>query len=975
MKYYFIFLLVILPISLSSQSQYNHPEIDWQTIETGHFKIHFYSDTEILAREAAGILEYVYPFITDLYKYEPKEKTHIVFTDTEDVANGIAYYYDNKIIIWASPLDIALRGSHKWLENVLTHEFTHIISIQKAMKAGTTIPGGFLQWIGYENETHKNVLYGYPNTVVSYPIPATVVPPWLAEGTAQHMYANADWDTWDSHRDMILRDRALNDNLLSFEAINTFGKCGIGNESVYNAGYAFINYIAERFGEETLLALMKELSNPFQYSISKVIEKATGINGKELYENYLDELINKYQQATKSIIEDDDYIKILQAKGTTNLYPKWSEDGKRYAYISNKKNDYFSQTDLYIYDFISEEDKKIVSGVHSSPTWGAGDSTLYYSKKPNMNNLKGYRYYDLYAYDIQEDKEIRLTRSARAVSPVYIEYLNSIAYIAMDGGKQRIFIYSLDLDKSKKIKDFGDNRILHNLYFDPKENRLLFDYTVHHFRNIASLSLDSYYVGDIISTVDNDERDVCITNDGKLLFSTDIGGIYNISQLDTLGVNHYTNVKGGAFMPDVNKDGKILFSLYQDGGYKIAIIDTPVVVKSSDFPVSDDKRYQTSINNFDESIAEKYQDNFAQMFVMPRLMIDYGTIKPGFYFYSSEVLEKLSLSGGVSINFDKDIDFTFNLAYRKLYPTVYTQFMYATRNTVEQSKYSVYDIDDRLKFRFVLMQAGLQLPFFGNEIIDMYVQWQRYRAYIKESIRNVSSEVGFAYDYYRGLSTGVRFSMDNIKATVDKNINPSKGNKFKVNVSYDMNDFIDGLNLSDSGTLVEKFAPNNYFKIDAIGSIHTSFLPSKRWTLNFTAKGGWLSNSSVESFFNYFGGGMDGIQGYPYYSFEGTNSVFSEIALRIPLFRQKHIPLGWMIWQNSTIGIEYQFGDTWTDEFSMKQSVGLQLRFNGFSFYNYPTAFGLEVHRGLTIFTEFNNGDEVNYGGENRYYLAILFGF
>ena len=975
MKYYFIVLLLILPINLSSQSQYNYPEIEWQTIETEHFKIHFYSDTEILAREASGILEYVYPFITDLYQYEPKEKTHLIFTDTEDIANGIAYYYDNKMVIWASPLDIALRGSHKWLENVLTHEFTHIISIQKAMKAGTAIPGAFFQWIGYENEAHKNVLYGYPNTVMSYPVPAAVVPPWLAEGTAQHMYPNADWDNWDTHRDMILRDQALNGNLLSFEEINTFGKCGIGNESVYNSGYAFVNYIVEKSGEETLRLLMEELSSPFQYSIDKVIEKVIGIGGKELYKNYLDELIDKYQQATKSIIDDSNYIKILQDKGSTNLYPKWSNDGKRYAYISNKKNDYFSQTDLYIYDFVSEKDKRIASGVQSAPTWGSGDSILYYSKKPNMNDFKGYRYYELYAYDIKEDKETRLPKSSRGMSPVYIEYLNSIAYIAMDGGKQSFFIYSLESEKAERIKVFDDSRILHNLFFDENGKRLLFDYTIHHFRNIASFSLDDYSVTDIISTTDNDERDVCITNDGKLLFSTDINGIYNIVRQDTLGVKNYTNVNGGAFMPNVNKDGKILFSLYHDGGYKIAIIDTLKITNLMIYSNHDNTEYQPPVNNPDDSIAKKYHDNFAAMFVMPRLMIDYGTFKPGFYFYSSEILDKLSLSGGVTVNFDKDIDFSFNLAYRKLYPTVYTEFMYATRNTVEQSKYSVYDIDDRLKFRFVLMRAGLQLPFFGNDAIDIYAQWQRYRAYIKESISNVSSEVGYAYDYYRGLLTGVKFGWDNIKVTVDRNINPSKGYKFKVNISYEMNDFIEGLNLSNSGTLVEEFAPNNYLKIDAISSFHTTILLSKRWTLNFTAKCGWLSNSEIESFFNYFGGGMDGIQGYPYYSFEGTNSVFSEVALRIPMFRQLHIPLGWMIWQNSTIGVEYQIGDTWTDKFNLKQSVGLQLRFNGFSFYNYPTALGFEVHRGLTNFSKFSNGDEVNYDDENRYYLTLLFGF
>jgi hypothetical protein len=468
---------------------------------------------------------------------------------------------------------------------------------------------------------------------------------------------------------------------------------------------------------------------------------------------------------------------------------------------------------------------------------------------------------------------------------------------------------------------------------------------------------------------------VCVNDDGKLIYSSDKNGIYNIVQSDTTGFKYYTNVKGGAFMPNINKDGKMLFSLYRNGGYKIAIIDTPLVVNSTNIQNLDHSVFQTPINNPDTSIAEKYHDNFAQMFVMPRLMIDYGTFKPGFYFYSSEILDKLSLSGGVAVNFDKDIDFSFNLSYRKLYPTVYTDFMYSTRNTVEETKYSVYDIDDRLKFRFVLMQAGMKFPFFSNNVIDFYTQWQRYRAYIKESIRNVSSEVGYAYDYYRGLSTGIRFGMDNIKATVDRDINPSKGNKFKINISYEMNDFIDGLNLSDSGTLIEDFAPNNYLRIDANGSIHTSILPTKRWTLNFSAKGGWLSNSSVESFFNYFGGGLDGIQGYPYYSFEGTNSIFSEVALRIPIFRQEHIPLGWMIWQNSTIGVEYQIGDTWTDEFNLKQSIGLQIRFNGFSFYNYPTALGLETHRGLTSFSKPFNGEDVNYGDETRYYLTLLFGF
>ena len=44
------------------QVQYNHPELDWQSIETDHFRIHYYSQTEQSAREGAYVAELIYPF-------------------------------------------------------------------------------------------------------------------------------------------------------------------------------------------------------------------------------------------------------------------------------------------------------------------------------------------------------------------------------------------------------------------------------------------------------------------------------------------------------------------------------------------------------------------------------------------------------------------------------------------------------------------------------------------------------------------------------------------------------------------------------------------------------------------------------------------------------------------------------------------------------------------------------------------------
>ncbi len=103
---------------IGQTARYNHPELDWQTFETEHFKIHYYDETEAIAREGAFAAEEIYPHVTELYEYEPQQKTHIIFTDTDDIANGAAYYYDNKIIIWTSPLEFELRGSHRWIQNV-----------------------------------------------------------------------------------------------------------------------------------------------------------------------------------------------------------------------------------------------------------------------------------------------------------------------------------------------------------------------------------------------------------------------------------------------------------------------------------------------------------------------------------------------------------------------------------------------------------------------------------------------------------------------------------------------------------------------------------------------------------------------------------------------------------------------------------------------------------------------------------------
>jgi Tol biopolymer transport system component len=980
-----IFIYIILSHFIYAQGYYNHPEINWRTFETDNFQIHFYESTEGTAREGAFVAEKIYPFIINLYEYKPEQKTDIIFLDTDDISNGAAYYYDNKIFIWASPMDFELRGSHRWLQNVITHEFAHIVSMQKSMKAGLRFPGAYVQWLGYEEEKRKDVLYGYPNRLMSYAIPGTVVPPWLAEGTAQFMYDDADWDNWDTHRDMILRDRTINNNLLSFTEMNTFGKSGIGNESTYNSGYKLCRFIALSYGSEKLKEILINLSSPLQFSVNNAIKKSIGITGEELYEEYKKSLSKGYNLLTKNIKLHISSPNIIVDKGSANLHPAWSPNGNQIAFISNADNDFFSQTDLFIYDMDKNKKESVQKNVVSTPSWNSNGTVIYYSKRAKYPNRHGSKYYDIYEYNINDKKENRLTVDSRGFAPCFIPLDSSLAYLATYDGGQNIYLIDLKSRKTQKITNFSDRRIISNLSFDDENNRLMFDMTRNHFRDIAYLSLEDSVIGYLFENKEWDERDVDISS-GKIIYSDDRSGVFNLYMIDkeTMNGGYITNVMGGAFMPDVNKFGQVVYSHYENGSYKIAVIDTIDYFDQLQVGYNSDY-WQRNVDltapmNDQILTADKtYHDDFTNMFISPKVMFDYNTLKLGWYFYSNEIIDRLNIFGGASVNASKDLDLFYIFEFKRFFPTVFAEVYYLTRNLQEKNKYSVYTLDDRLRFRLTQFDFGLRFPLFGLGKLELFSSWQQYRAFIKEKVLDISGlEAGLAYDYYKGLISGMRLSVNGVKRLIDSNINPSSGFKLDASVLYEKNDFIEGLNLSDAGTLLPNYSNNNLWRIKQSSSLYLTIPKTKRITINLESITGMITNTEADSFFNFFAGGLNGLRGYPFYSIEGNSMALFSSTLRVPIFREKHIPLGWLIIQNSTLGIIGQIGDAWdkkTENPGWNRSAGIQLRISGFSFYNFPTAIGLEFHRGFDTFERKIENKMVTYGNDQRFYLTVLFGF
>ena len=108
-------------------NQRTHLEIEWKTIKTKHFDIHYYDEIEKIAIKGASIAEQIRPTLMEQMGLKTLDRLSIAFTAEDEILNGFATPANNTII-WVDQNDAALWvGDEKWLRTVLAHELQHLV--------------------------------------------------------------------------------------------------------------------------------------------------------------------------------------------------------------------------------------------------------------------------------------------------------------------------------------------------------------------------------------------------------------------------------------------------------------------------------------------------------------------------------------------------------------------------------------------------------------------------------------------------------------------------------------------------------------------------------------------------------------------------------------------------------------------------------------------------------------------------------
>ncbi len=1036
MKHSLLLILILVCLAFSralTQEDFYHPELEWKTIETKHFLVHFHTGEEWTAHEVAKIAESIYGPVTAMYNHEPDQRVSLILRDHDDYSNGAAYFYENRIEILAPALDFELRGTHPWLWNVVTHEFTHIIQIQTAMKFGRKIPGIYFQWLGYEAERRPDVLYGYPNVIVSYPYSGFLVPSWFAEGVAQYNNPILGYDNWDSHRAMILRMYMIDGNPLGWEEMGVFGKTSLGNESSYNAGFSIVAYIGQKYGVDKLQEISRHLAAPFRLTIDGAIEATLNKTGEELYQEWKYEKTTYYTHVKDSLSLTLKEGTIIEPEGFGNFYPAFSPDGSKIAYISNKGKDYLSLSSVYFYDVKTKTSKEAElapsSHIRSSLSFSPDERYLYYAQITRDNpHWSGYS--DLFRYDLLTEKEERLTYGLRAMNPKLSADGKKLVFAYGGGGTLNIGTCDNDGKNISRVTHFINGEQVFTPVWSPDGKNIAFGYSIEHNQSVGLI--DSSGGNFQLLTHSSDCRNPFFASDSMVYYSWDRGGIFNIYSLNlkTMKEQQVTSVLGGAFLPSLDQKNNLTYVTYTSSGYKIALLrqdSSNTTISVSDSSMINRSLFSGQPKWVDESksgelslsasanrshtpdttgyLTKSYRSIFTSISLIPLLRFDNYTqggnyldmIKPGLYVSSSEVLNKMDIFGGAAINRKGERDLFLMFEYRGRLPLLYQIGLEPTASvelynisrkrdvtfwtTIEQQAadtfhtdvtYSLFEFDFSLKQKIFVENCDLKLLYTLSSYNQDFGVWMHPTIGVFPATRST---------YFIGNAFSAQLKYDGIFRTLDKDINPV-GRMISLKYYYELNKY----NPKDSaeyknGFRIPVYTHYNLQRLEFTWAEHLA-LPLSRQTLTLGVTADGILGNSVDDFFDYYAGGLIGMRGYPFYAIGGNKSIVLNATYRFPIATELNFRILQLYFKKLFGSVFCDLGDAWSGQapsiYDWKRDVGFELRLESFSFYAYPTRIFFSGAYGLDRFSR--NIQDINtttvlYGHEWRFYFGVLFGF
>lgn len=293
--------------------------LPWRTIETEHFVFHYPLELEDWTRSLATRADAIQSAVGQLVGYAPPHKTHVVVDDPYESSNGSAWpFLDRPVIsLWASPPDPRsdIGEFRDWGRTLLSHEFTHVAHLARPSR-----------------NARIRALWRLGPVDLG---PITVnAPRWVIEGFATYAEGRLTGSgrPHGSWRPAYLRQWALEGQLPRYDQLSAFGSFD-GGEFAYLAGSAFLEWLAERHGDSSLVDVWRRMTAKTPRGFDDAFTGVYGESARALYGRFTADVTGKSLVIAGQLRElaPGDTGEIVQRLSWATGDPAVSRDGRRVA--------------------------------------------------------------------------------------------------------------------------------------------------------------------------------------------------------------------------------------------------------------------------------------------------------------------------------------------------------------------------------------------------------------------------------------------------------------------------------------------------------------------------------------------------------------------------------------------------------------------------------------------------------------------
>jgi Tol biopolymer transport system component len=547
------------------------PTIYWRTLQTAHFRIHFYESERYIAGRAAIIAERAYTSLTLYLNWEPRGRIDITFIDNTDSANGFASSLPNNFIygygVPPEPLS-SLNDFDDWLDVLISHELTHVVHLDTILGLPRLI----------------DMIFG---KIVA---PNLVQPNWFIEGLAvlNESRVTTAGRIRSSIYDMYLRAAVLEDRFLDIDAVSNGPLAFPYGEAAYLYGSHFLKYLEERFGSEKLREIShRYASRLIPFGLNRVSREVYGLRFDQLWEDWHETLRRRYAVTVDEVtrrgitparrLTFDGEGPIGSSPGP-GISPRYFADGRGVLML---REDGTERPEYVLLDPRTGQKRDLLeahSAGGASPTYD-GRSLIFQQVAPQplprrIGGGDAAGWDDLFRADLTTGKIVRLTRGQRAHQPdVSRDGHSIVCTVGWTPGTQQLAILPFEGGVPRVLIQNAPGEIAYSPSFSPDGRRIAYSrFKPGGFHDIHVFDLDTNTDRELTHdrAVDVEPR---FSPDGRyVLWSSDRTGIYNIFAYDLGNDRMYqvTNILGGAFQPTVSPDlTTLVFSGYSADGYDL----------------------------------------------------------------------------------------------------------------------------------------------------------------------------------------------------------------------------------------------------------------------------------------------------------------------------------------------------------------------------------------------------------------------